>query len=209
MPVAIGWALTGPSPKAAAVTYEVDTGSSRVYALVSAATRLGHSHGIEGRLASGSVTPGGTGTLVFDMTTFEADAPGPRQYVGLEPKFSRSDAQKVNANMRGPAVLDVGQFPKAVFEITAFTPQEGQPAGDPGRYQVEGQFTLHGATHGVHFPATIERTDQPGVYRLAGEFGVMQTQYGIQPFSALGGLVRIEDQLKIWGDLRITAAAGK
>ena len=38
-----------------ASTYQVDTGTSRVYARVDAASRLGQTHGIEGRLASGAV----------------------------------------------------------------------------------------------------------------------------------------------------------
>ena len=41
--------LYGQQP--AGVNYQVDTGSSRVYARVDAASRLGHTHGVEGRLA--------------------------------------------------------------------------------------------------------------------------------------------------------------
>src|SRR5690242_21894851 len=93
--------------------YQVATGSSRVYIKVTSATRLGHNHGVEGRLASGEVVLGGPGTLVFDMTSFTADTPQARQYVGLPDQLSASDAAKVNANMRGGDVLDVGRYPQA------------------------------------------------------------------------------------------------
>ena len=49
--------------------------------------------------------------------------------------------------------------------------------------------------------ATFQRTEQPGVLRMRGSFSILQTAYGMQPFSAMGGLARVADQLQIWGDL--------
>src|SRR5262249_46279776 len=71
---------------AAGKAYDVDTEASRVYMKVEPDGR-GHEHGIVGKLASGSVTPGAAekaGDLVFDLASFEADAPEVRQYVKLE-----------------------------------------------------------------------------------------------------------------------------
>jgi polyisoprenoid-binding protein YceI len=191
---------------AQAQTYNVETGNSRVYAKVDSATRFGHVHGVEGRLAACKLTLGGTGELIFDMTTFTADTAQARQYVGLDAKFSSSDAAKVTANMRGSAVLDVAQFPQAVFKVTVSRPLDGQAAGDAGRYQFDGQFTLHGTAKEMGFIGKVDKTDQEGVLRLTGSFTVLQTEYGIQPFSALGGLARVADQLGIWGDLVLTPA---
>jgi polyisoprenoid-binding protein YceI len=199
-------AQTGQKPAAQPTTYQVETGSSRVYIKVDAATRLGHVHGVQGNLASGTVTLGGTGDLVFDMTSFQADTPQARQYVGLDPRFSQSDAQKVTANMLSADVLDVSQFPRAVYAISSITPTGGQAAGEPGQYLVDGRFTLHGTAQLVRFPATLSRTDRPGVLRLTGAFSVLQTSYGIRPYSALGGLARVADQLQIWGDLVLIPA---
>ncbi len=184
---------------------QVDTANSRVYVKVAAATRLGHSHGIEGRLASGAFTLGGTGELVFDMTTFTADTAQARQYVGLPKAFAASDAQKVTANMRGGDVLDVGRFPKATLTISEVTPAGGQKAGEPGTYRVAGRFTLHGVTQPVAFDATVEAPDRPGTLHVRGSFAIQQTAFGITPYSAVGGLVRIADQLDISGDLFVTS----
>jgi polyisoprenoid-binding protein YceI len=189
--------------RAQSPVYQVDPQGSRIYVRVDKATRLGHSHGIEGRLSSGQVNFGGEGGLEFDMKSFAADSPQARQYVGLEPAFSQSDAAKVNANMKGPECLDVARYPKALCQITTATPQDGQAAGTPGEYQVQGQFTLHGTTKPIQFTATLSHTAEAGVLSLRGNFRITQSSYGIQPYSALGGLIRIADELTIYGDLML------
>jgi polyisoprenoid-binding protein YceI len=180
---------------------QVDTEKSRVYARVDAATRLGHNHGIVGNLAAGRVTLGGAGDLAFDMSSFVADTAEARQRVGLDANFSASDAKKVNENMRGSDVLDVARFPRAVYKIASMRPLDGQAAGAPGRYMVSGTFTLHGVSQQAPFEATVAATQQPGVFRMSGEFTIRQTSYNMQPYSAMGGLVKISDEMKIWGDL--------
>lgn len=188
-------------PIVTGASYQVDTSSSRVYIKVDKATNLGHVHGVEGQLASGQVTLGGAGSLVFSMTSFTADTPRARQYVGLNPQFSASDAAKVSANMHSADVLDVARFPQSTCAITALKPLDGQKTGDPGRYQLDGQFTLHGVTRPIQSTVTVERTDRAGVLHMRGSFAILQSAHGIRPFSAAGGFVRIADQLTIWGDL--------
>jgi hypothetical protein len=190
----------------AANGYQVETSSSRVYIRVGSATRLGHNHGIQGTISSGTVTLGGTGELVFAVSSFVADTPEARQYVGLEPGFSRSDAKKVNENMRGPDCLDVGNYPTATCSLTSIRPLDGQAAGQTGRYQCDGRFTLHGVAQNVSFTATAQATDKDKVLRFRGSFSILQTSYGIQPYSALGGLIRVADALQIWGDLLLQPA---
>jgi polyisoprenoid-binding protein YceI len=181
--------------------YQVATGSSRVYIKVTSATRLGHNHGVEGRLASGEVSLGGPGMLVFDMASFTADTPQARQYVGLPDQLSASDAAKVNANLRSGEVLDVGRYPQASCAITELVPTGGQQPGQPGAYRLRGQFTLHGVTRPVTIDATVAVTDRPGVLRARGSFAIQQTAFGIRPYTALGGLVGISDRLDVWGEL--------
>jgi polyisoprenoid-binding protein YceI len=193
------WAQIAPA-------YQVDTGASRVYVKVGSATRLGHVHGVEGRLASGKVTPGGAGELVFDMKSFVADTAAARQYVGLPASFSGSDAQKVTANMQSGDVLDVNRFPQATYTITAMEPIANQKPCEPGAYRFTGKFTLHGVTQAVAFQASVEQTARPGVLHVRGSFAILQTAYGVQPYSALGGLVGVTDRLEIWGDLLLVPA---
>jgi polyisoprenoid-binding protein YceI len=109
--------------------------------------------------------------------------------------------------MRGPDVLDVGRYPRAVFLIRSITPVQGQAAVAPGQYELTGQFTLHGITRPLQFRATLQPSPRQGALRLTGSFAILQTAYGIQPYSALAGLARVADQLQIWGDLTLTPAA--
>ncbi len=199
-------ALAPLTARAQAPAYQVDTNSSRVYAKVGKASRIGHEHGIQGNFAGGKITLGGAGELVFDMRSFVADTPQARQYVGLPADFSQSDAAKVNANMRGGEVLDVANHPRATFAITSITPADGQKAGEPGRYQLDGKFTLHGNTQPLRFTATVQQTNRPGVLHARGSFSIFQSSFGITPYSALGGLVKVADQMEIYGDLTLVPA---
>ncbi len=74
---AIGMALTSlmsvMHAEPPATSYQVDKNSSRIYVKVMRTNRLGHNHGVEGKLASGSLKFGDKGDFTFDMTTFTAD----------------------------------------------------------------------------------------------------------------------------------------
>ena len=195
---------------ARAATYEVDAGASRVYVKVGTATRLGHEHGVQGKLKSGKLTLGGGGELVFDMASFTADTAEARKRVGLEKKkVSANEAKKVTDAMRGTDVLDVAKYPTATYRIDSITPLDKQAAGEPGAYQVEGRFTLHGTEKKLSFKAKVERGDKEGRLRMSGTFTLKQTDYGIKPYSAAGGLAKVADELEISGDLVLKPRSGK
>jgi polyisoprenoid-binding protein YceI len=190
-----------------AVAYQVDTENSRAYVKVDTATRFGHAHGVQGNLKSGKVALGGAGELVFDMGSFMADTAAARKRVGLEQKKgAEADARKVTEAMRGSGVLDVAQFPTASFRITSIAPLDKQSAGEPGRYQLDGRFTLHGTEQNLQIAARVEKTESAGVLRMSGSFTIKQTDYGITPYSALGGLAKVADELGISADLVLKPA---
>ena len=105
--------------------------------------------------------------------------------------------------MRGPDVLNVGRFSTATFAISSI-----QPTKQTGRrgaiYQLNGKFTLHGVTRQI--AVTAEAEDVDGKTRLRGSFPLVQTQYGIQPFTKAFGAVGVANQLTVHADLLI---AGK
>jgi polyisoprenoid-binding protein YceI len=194
-------------PAKEAKTYQVDTDASRVYGKVGTATRLGHAHGVEGKLKSGTITLGAGGELVFDMSSFKADTQEARKKVGLErKKVTENEAKKVNQTMRSAAVLDVEKFPTATYKIIAIKPAEKQEAGAPGSYHVNGRFTLHGAEQPLQFKAKLERTDKKDALKLRGTFVIKQTDYGMKPYSAAGGLAKSSDELEILGELLLSPA---
>lgn len=194
-------------PAAAASAMEVDTARSRVYIKVGSTTRLGHVHGVQGQLASGKITLGGPGQLVFAMQTFASDTAEARRYVGLTGSISASDQQKTTANMLSSDVLDVGRYPTASYTIRTARPADGQAPGAPGRYQLDGDFMLHGVARRVPLLAVVEPSQTAGALRMRTSFTIYQSHYSITPYSALGGLVGVTDRLDIWGDVLLHPAA--
>jgi polyisoprenoid-binding protein YceI len=195
-----------PAGLAQAPAYRVDTELSRVYVRVDTATRLGHPHGVEGRLAPCRLSLAGAGQLAFDMASFRADTAEARRRAGLAPGCPAPDARKATEAMLGASVLDAAHHPRAAFDVSAVAPLDGQAPGRPGRYRLAGRFTLRGVTRPLEFVAVAEAGAGAGSLRLRGEFTLSQAEYGIEPYSALGGLARVADRLHVWGDLTLTPA---
>lgn len=180
---------------------QVDVASSRIYVHVGK-TGLGHDHGVIGQLKSGSLQLGAqssAGQFVFDMTTFVADTDAARKYVGLEGSTAEGTRRQVNDNMFGKHVLDVRQFPTATFAIDSALLKESSVKSAPPVYELRGKFTLHGVTRPLVISARVE--EKSGFSHLRGKFEILQTDFGIKPYTAALGAVGVADQLTIYGDL--------
>ena len=70
-------------------------------------------------------------------------------------------------------VLDVAHYPKASFTITSPPPST----------------------------AIVERIEGSNALRSARALAILQTSYGITPYSAIGGIVGVTDKLDIWGEI--------
>lgn len=180
---------------------DVNLKKSRVFVHVGK-TGFGHDHAIVGMLKSGNIQLGASadaGKLEFDLTSFRADTDAGRRYIGLAGSSDAATRQQVDANMQGPAVLNVAKYPTAVFVVeSAVSVQEPSRRRLP-QYQLTGKFTLHGVTRQVQFMADSETTD--GGIHLRGSFSILQSQFGIQPFTKAFGAIGVADRLSIWGDL--------
>ena len=189
-----------------ASSHKVNAAASRVYIYVGK-TGLGHNHGVEGRLKSGSLQLDGEGVggeLVFDMTSFDADTDAARRYVGLTGSTDASTRQQVNANMKGAAVLDVQRYPTAKFAVEGVKRTEKKSRDGHPIYELSGKFTLHGQTRPLKLEASVE--DKGGDLHLKGNFSILQTQYGIRPYSKAFGAVGVADRLTIYGDIQLEGA---
>jgi polyisoprenoid-binding protein YceI len=176
---------------------------SRVYVFVGK-TGLGHEHGAVGLLKQGHIqfdASVNSGELVCDMNSFVADTDDARKYVGLPPSTDASTQAEVNANMRGPQVLDAGKFATATFEIRSLKQLPQPSSRGLAQCELAGDFTLHGVTRPIQVIADME--EQNGWIHLRGGFSLLQSQFGITSFSKAFGAVGVTDDLKIWGDLWI------
>ncbi len=196
-----------PQQPPAGPTYIVDLEDSRVFTFVTRSNRMGHDHGIEGKLSYGKLVLGSGGKLIFDIKSFSADTPRARKYFGLDPEFA--DAGSVTKKMKSMAVLDVDKFPQATFDINSLKPADNQLVGAAGRYLLDGQFTLHGRKRSLQLVAELKGTNTPGVARMSGKFNILQTDYGIKPFSVMVGAIGIENELAIYGDLVLRLDQGQ
>ena len=185
--------------------HQISVQKSRVYIFVDK-TGLGHPHGVEGRLKSGSLTLGAgeeAGELVFDMNSFDADTDAARRYVGLSGSTDASTRRQVNDNMKNTAILNVSQFPTATFTIKSATLLEKKSRTGAPLYELTGEFTLRGKTRPIKLEAEAEQKDN--MTHVHGRFAILQTQYGITPFRKALGAVGVADQLIIHGDLWIAS----
>jgi len=203
----------GGSPSAGASGRVVEAGEihrevSRVYIFVGK-TGLGHEHAVVGQIKQGAVRLDGSGhhgEIVFAMDTFTADTDAARKHIGLEGTKDASTQQQVTANMRGSDVLDVQRFPTATFAITSVQPQRQPSRRGLPQYQLDGDFTLHGVTRPIRVVADVEEAN--GWLHLRGGFSILQTQFGITPYTKAFGAVGVTDRLDIWGDLWVAKERG-
>ncbi|HUY88345.1 MAG TPA: YceI family protein [Pirellulales bacterium] len=193
---------------------EVNVEASRVYIFVGK-VGLGHEHGVVGRVKSGSILLGAksqAGEIVFDMPSFVADTAEARKYLGLEGETPASRQKEVTANMVGADVLDVRKFPTATFKIASALPLKNKSdAGNP-LYRLAGEFTLHGVKRPLKLDAEV--IAQSGGARIRGSFKILQTDYGIEPFSKAFGAIGVTDELAIHGEIllgrpRVAASRGR
>jgi polyisoprenoid-binding protein YceI len=107
-----------------------------------------------------------------------------------------ADREEIMGRMR-QEVLETAAFPAIRFEAGEAS---AAPAGE-NRYQIR----LHGrlALHGVTAPHEVDA--QLLVYydgiRLSGESALRLSDYRIRPVTALGGAIKLKDQLAVTFDL--------
>ena len=94
-------------------------------------------------------------------------------------------------------VLEIARYPEVVFtstKIAANRVGEGQY-----RVRIDGNLSLHGVTRVQRIDAQLA-IDESGL-RARGEFPLRQTDYNIKPVSAVGGTLKVKDELRLAFDI--------
>jgi hypothetical protein len=110
-----------------------------------------------------------------------------------------SDQQDIEKNMRDAKVLDAQRFPEIVYVA------EGQEGREGGLSNVAGQLTVKGRTGSLPLAVKIEA--EGDALRVTGEVRFDQSDFGIKPFSALMGALKIKDSVRVSWSLRYVTAA--
>lgn len=187
-----------PLPVQGSVHYVLDAARSDVRFLVYRAGALaafGHNHVIEAKDLTGDVYLAGdiraSGfSLTLPVANLTVDDAAARQVEGPDFASQPSDAaiDGTRKNMLGPALLDAEHFPEISIRSVKLL-------GPDWDLDATVRITLHGASRDVTVPIAIERGD--GTLSVTGAFDIRQSDFGITPFSILGGGLQVADTVRI------------
>jgi polyisoprenoid-binding protein YceI len=155
--------------------------------------RLGHDHVVASRQIEGGVAADrNSADFQFRLDQMTVDEAELRAAAGLD---KQPDADAIEGTRRNmlTKVLDAERFP--LVKVRA---QRGAPAGAPMQVAI----TLHGVTRVMAIP--VQLAESAGAITATGTVNLKQTDFGLTPFSLLGGALAVQDQL----ELRFTLVAG-
>lgn len=187
--------------------FAVDPAASEIRLLVyrdGPLARFGHNHVIIGK-PSGDVFVGKSAAesafrLEVPVGTFEIDPAPPRSEEGEDfaAAVSPQAREATRANMLGTEVLDARRNRSIAIASVSLQGPRWNPT-------VLARVTLRGSAHNVSFPAAVfERGDQLVV---VASFDIRQSDFGITPYSTLGGGLRVRDVIHV--RVRLSAHADR
>jgi polyisoprenoid-binding protein YceI len=176
-----------------APVYRVDPAQSLVTIEVRRAgslARLGHDHVVASRDVGGYVAPDeGRADLYVPLDRLSVDEPKLRADAGFDTQPPETDVAGTRANMLDK-VLETETHPFALITTRG--------AARAGEAPLEVAITLHGTKRTLPVPVRIEM----GVddLRASGRLSLDQSDFGIAPFSILGGAIAVRDRvdLRFW-----------
>ena len=151
--------------------------------------RLGHDHVVASHKITGTVSPSqNRADFQFRLDEMNIDESDLRLLAGLEKQPSADAIEGTRHNML-TKVLDAERYP--LVEIHAERGASGQP--------LQVTITLHGVTRTMAIP--VELREENGVINVKGTVNLKQTDFGLTPFSVMGGAMAVQDQMELRFDL--------
>lgn len=124
--------------------------------------------------------------------TIEVDSLEVREGVGGLKPLTDSDRAEIKKTMR-QKILHPAEHPRIIFESTEVT-------GTPESFVTTGDLTIMDTTH----PVTIHaRVEDDGWVR--GGTTIVQSRWGIKPYSAFFGALRLADEVQVEFELAAPA----
>lgn len=187
-----------PPEVTGATTYRIDPRASALHILVyrgGTLARLGHNHVVSSKSLAGRVwmhrqlAQSGF-ELAFPVAELIVDDPESRRAAGSEfpPEIPEGDKQGTRKNMLRPEVLDAENYPRV--EVKSAKVDGSLPTA-----QVTARITIKQTTREVHVPVhvTVDGTR----LTATGEFAIVQTEFGMKPFSVALGALEVKDRLDV------------
>ncbi|MEJ8567491.1 YceI family protein [Elongatibacter sediminis] len=155
--------------------------------------RLGHDHVVTLRKIDGYVrhVPGSSresrADLVIELVSAEVDETAARSVWGLDTSPGAEDIERTRSNLL-ERVLETDRWPLARIELIVLSTDAES---------VEAAATLYIKGQAHRFPVTALLVPEDGRLRAVGAFALRQSDLGIEPFSVLGGALRVADRVEI------------
>ena len=111
-------------------------------------------------------------------------------------RVSEKDKAEIENTMRAD-VLETAQYPEVVFvskDVSMKKIAEGRY-----RVQIVGELSLHGVTRRHSIAAEAEINGE--AIRARGEFALRLSDYNIKPVKALGGTLKVKDEVEFFFDI--------
>lgn len=181
-----------------ATHYQVSREGTLVYARVfkgGRLARLGHNHIVLFNDVRGDVfLAEAFDESVFDLAVSPAratvDPPDLRQTQGeeFETRVSENARESTRQNMLGSEVLDSENHPYVTIRST-------DVQGSNKNARVTADISIKRTNRQITIPVSLEVEGDRLV--ATGRFEILQSDYGIQPYSVLGGALKVEDRVEI------------
>ncbi len=198
--------LRPPSAAPQATRYTVDAERSEIRFLVfreGPLAALGHNHvvqaqGVVGEIYLAAEFSQSQFWLSIPVAGLVVDAAAARAQEG-EQFASAPDAEAIASttkNMVGDRVLQAGRYPRIDVRSVALGGSASAPL-------LTVRIKLGAAQRNLTIPVAVAYLDQE--IRVTAQFEIKQSDFGIAPFSVLGGAIRVADTVKV----RLQIVAGR
>jgi polyisoprenoid-binding protein YceI len=184
--------LTSAGAQSKARTYSIVAGESSFWVFVGKAgifSGLAHNHEIGVKSFTGRVTIPATGTSAATLE-LEADA---KSLAVLDKEVSDKDRTEIYNSMH-TAVLESARYPKITFRSASVTDVK-ETGSNNVTFILNGDLTLHGVTRRIAVPVTATITPQQ--LKASGKYTLRQTDFGIRPYSAAGGTIKVKNEVVV------------
>jgi polyisoprenoid-binding protein YceI len=128
----------------------------------------------------------GSAQLLIEAKSFEC----------VDKDMGEVERRELHSVLHGK-ILESEKHPQIVFRSAAILDLKRE--GDNRSFTLQGDLTLHGVTKRVSVPVKLTR--EANRLRATGEGIVKQSDFGIAPYSAAFGLIKIRDEVKVSFDV--------
>ncbi|MDB6077218.1 MAG: hypothetical protein JWO82_965 [Akkermansiaceae bacterium] len=109
--------------------------------------------------------------------------------VTIDMKTIFTDTEKLTGHLQSADFFDVEKFPQSTFDVTEIKKDSDT------KYTVAGNFTIHGVTKNLSFPATVSQTGD--TVKIASEFNINRKDFGIVYGGKTDDLIRDEVVIRL------------